>query len=151
MTNLHFPSIWVSTDHDKIEEVAKSWGAKVHRRSPEVSKDSSTSLETIQEFVRLNPGTVRYTLLQDVFTWSLLQCPCLINDEAPTCCAFVDFASTEVDVVCNIQATSPCLHPHHLEEALKMITEQGCDSVFSVVRRHHFRWKEVKKECKSSE
>lgn len=70
MTNLHFPSIWVSTDHDKIEEVAKSWGAKVHRRSPEVSKDSSTSLETIQEFVRLNPGTVRYTLLQDVFTWS---------------------------------------------------------------------------------
>lgn len=48
--------MWVSTDHDKIESVATAWGAKVHRRSPEVSRDSSTSLETIQEFVRLNPG-----------------------------------------------------------------------------------------------
>ncbi|XP_042372319.1 N-acylneuraminate cytidylyltransferase-like, partial [Plectropomus leopardus] len=51
----------------------------------------------------------------------------------------------EVDVICNIQATSPCLHPFHLREALEMITLQGFDSVFSVVRRHHFRWKEVKK------
>lgn len=57
VTNLHFPSVWVSTDHDEIEKVAKSCGAKVHRRSPAVSKDSSTSLETIQEFARLNPGT----------------------------------------------------------------------------------------------
>lgn len=102
-----FDSVWVSTDHDEIEKVAKSWGAKVHRRSPEVSRDASTSLETIQEFARLNPG---------------------------------------VNVICNIQATSPCLHPFHLREALEMITQQGFDSVFSVVRRHHFRWQEVKKE-----
>ncbi|XP_019963453.1 N-acylneuraminate cytidylyltransferase A [Paralichthys olivaceus] len=101
-----FHSVWVSTDHDEIEKVAKSWGAKVHRRSPEVSRDSSTSLETIQEFVRLNP---------------------------------------EVDVICNIQATSPCLHPFHVKEAVEMITLQGYDSVFSVVRRHQFRWQEVKK------
>ncbi|XP_056298282.1 N-acylneuraminate cytidylyltransferase A [Pseudoliparis swirei] len=101
-----FDSVWVSTDHDDIEKVAKSWGAKVHRRSPGVSKDSSTSLETIQEFVRINP---------------------------------------EIGVVCNIQATSPCLHPFHLKEALEMITQQGFDSVFSVVRRHQFRWQEVKK------
>ncbi|XP_060942852.1 N-acylneuraminate cytidylyltransferase-like [Limanda limanda] len=101
-----FHSVWVSTDHDEIEKVAKSWGAKVHRRSPEVSRDTSTSLETIQEFVRLNP---------------------------------------EVDVICNIQATSPCLHPFHVKEALEMITLQGYDSVFSVVRRHQFRWQEVKK------
>ncbi|XP_068611918.1 N-acylneuraminate cytidylyltransferase A [Brachionichthys hirsutus] len=100
-----FDSVWVSTDHDEIERVAKSWGAKVHRRSPEVSKDSSTSLETIQEFVRSNP---------------------------------------EVEVVCNIQATAPCLHPFHVREALEMITLQGFDSVFSVVRRHQFRWQEVK-------
>ncbi|XP_068164353.1 N-acylneuraminate cytidylyltransferase A [Antennarius striatus] len=100
-----FDSVWVSTDHDEIERVAKSWGAKVHRRSPEVSKDSSTSLETIQEFVRFNP---------------------------------------EVDVVCNIQATAPCLHPFHVKEAVEMITLQGFDSVFSVVRRHQFRWQEVK-------
>lgn len=49
-------SVWVSTDHDEIERVAKVWGAKVHRRSPEVSNDYSSSLETIQEFIRLRPG-----------------------------------------------------------------------------------------------
>ncbi|XP_056140920.1 N-acylneuraminate cytidylyltransferase A [Lampris incognitus] len=101
-----FDSVWVSTDHDEIEKVAKAWGAKVHRRSPEVSRDSSSSLEAIQEFVKLNP---------------------------------------EVDVICNIQATSPCLHPFHVKEAVEMITLKGFDSVFSVARRHHFRWQEVKK------
>nr|XP_020479947.1 N-acylneuraminate cytidylyltransferase-like [Monopterus albus] len=101
-----FDSMWVSTDHDEIEKVAKSWGARVHRRSPEFSRDASTSLEAIQEFARLNP---------------------------------------HVDVICHIQATSPCLHPKHVKEALQMILQQGYDSVFSVVRRHHFRWKEVKK------
>ncbi|XP_047241119.1 N-acylneuraminate cytidylyltransferase-like [Girardinichthys multiradiatus] len=100
-----FDSVWVSTDHDEIEKVAKSWGAEVHRRSQEVSRDCSTSLETIQEFLEKHP---------------------------------------DVTVVCNIQATSPCLHPSHLQEALKKITEDGFDSVFSVVRRHQFRWKEVK-------
>ncbi|XP_062374175.1 N-acylneuraminate cytidylyltransferase-like [Sardina pilchardus] len=101
-----FDSIWVSTDHDEIEKVAKAWGAQIHRRSPEVSRDSSSSLETIQEFVRLNPG---------------------------------------VNIICNIQATAPCLHPDHLKKALAKITEEGFESVFSVVRRHHFRWQEVKK------
>ncbi|KAF4079544.1 hypothetical protein AMELA_G00179250 [Ameiurus melas] len=100
-----FDSVWVSTDHDEIERVAKNWGAKVHRRSPEVSQDCSTSLETLQEFSRCHP---------------------------------------EVDVICNIQATSPCLHPHHLKEAVEMMTKQGYESVFSVVRRHHFRWEELK-------
>ncbi|XP_023201813.1 N-acylneuraminate cytidylyltransferase-like isoform X3 [Xiphophorus maculatus] len=110
-----FDSVWVSTDHDEIEKVAKSWGAKVHRRSEEVSRDSSTSLETIQEFLKENP---------------------------------------EVTVVCNIQATSPCLHPSHLKNALKKITEDGYDSIFSVVRRYQLRWKEVKKgsdECTEPE
>ncbi|XP_034532529.1 N-acylneuraminate cytidylyltransferase A [Notolabrus celidotus] len=101
-----FDSVWVSTDHEEIEKVAKAWGAKVHRRSPQVSRDSSSSLETIQEFSRLYP---------------------------------------EVDVICHIQATSPCLHPFHLKGALDLITEQGYDSVFAVVRRHQFRWKEVKR------
>uniref|UniRef100_A0A8C1S9D8 N-acylneuraminate cytidylyltransferase n=1 Tax=Cyprinus carpio TaxID=7962 RepID=A0A8C1S9D8_CYPCA len=102
-----FDSVWVSTDHDEIERVARAWGAQVHRRSPEVSTDSSSSLDTIREFSRLNPG---------------------------------------VDVICNIQATSPCLHPHHLKEAVECITKEGCDSVFSVVRRYPFRWQEVKNE-----
>lgn len=57
------------------------------------------------------------------------------------------FCLAEVDVVCNIQATAPCLHPFHLKEALEMITQHGFDSVFSVVRRHQFRWQEIKKGC----
>ncbi|XP_036432884.1 N-acylneuraminate cytidylyltransferase A isoform X2 [Colossoma macropomum] len=100
-----FDSVWVSTDHDEIEREAKKWGARVHRRSAKVSKDTSTSLETLQEFSRHHP---------------------------------------EVDVICNIQATSPCLHPDHLKEAVEMITKKGYESVFSVVRRYHFRWLEVK-------
>ncbi|XP_056604607.1 N-acylneuraminate cytidylyltransferase A [Triplophysa dalaica] len=104
-----FDSVWVSTDHDEIVKVAEEWGAKVHKRSPEVSKDSSSSLETIQEFTREHP---------------------------------------EFEVVCNIQATSPCLHPKHIKEALELMTEKGFESVFSVVRRHHFRWEEVKNKGK---
>lgn len=102
-----FDSVWVSTDHDEIARVASACGAQVHRRSPEVSKDCSCSLDTIKEFSRLNP---------------------------------------DVDVICNIQATSPCLHPEHLKKAVEYITKERCDSVFSVVRRHNFRWQEVKNE-----
>lgn len=51
-------------------------------------------------------------------------------------------------MVCNIQATAPCLNPFHLKEALEMITRHGFDSVFSVVRRHQFRWQEIKEGCK---
>ncbi|XP_027894057.1 N-acylneuraminate cytidylyltransferase A isoform X3 [Xiphophorus couchianus] len=110
-----FDSVWVSTDHDEIKEVAKSWKVEVHPRSEKVSSDDSTSLETIQEFLEKHP---------------------------------------EVTVVCNIQATSPCLHPFHIKNALKKITEDRYDSVFSVVRRYQFRWKEVKKgsdECTEPE
>ncbi|XP_067860823.1 N-acylneuraminate cytidylyltransferase A [Heptranchias perlo] len=101
-----FDSVWVSTDHDEIEMVAKKYGAQVHRRSPEVSKDSSTSLDTILEFLKYHQ---------------------------------------EIDVVGLIQCTSPCLQPHHLEAVVKMFKEDGYDSVFSVVRHHRFRWKEVSK------
>ncbi|MEQ2193074.1 hypothetical protein XENOCAPTIV_023104, partial [Xenoophorus captivus] len=103
--------VWVSTDDDEIEKVAKSWGAKVHRRSQEVSRDCSSSLEIIKEFLEKHP---------------------------------------EVTVFCNIQATSPCLHPFHLQGALKKMTDKRCDSVFSVVRRHQFRWKEVKEGSESN-
>ncbi|XP_040293642.1 N-acylneuraminate cytidylyltransferase [Bufo bufo] len=99
-----FDSVWVSTDSDEIEKVAKDYGAQVHRRSEEVSKDTSSSLETIQEFLQHHP---------------------------------------EVDIVGNIQATSPCLHPADLIKVVDMIRTHGCDSVFSVVRHHLFRWREV--------
>ncbi|XP_060101899.1 N-acylneuraminate cytidylyltransferase [Heteronotia binoei] len=101
-----FQSVWVSTDHEEIEKVAKQFGAQVHRRSSEVSKDSSTSLDAIVEFLQYHD---------------------------------------EVDIVGNIQATSPCLHPTDLIRVAKMIREDGFDSVFSVVRRHQFRWSEIKK------
>lgn len=53
--------------------------------------------------------------------------------------------SSEVDIVGNIQATSPCLHPSDLIKVANLIQKEGFDSVFSVVRRHQFRWSEVKK------
>ncbi|XP_072097699.1 uncharacterized protein [Mobula birostris] len=48
-----------------------------------------------------------------------------------------------IDVIGNIQCTSPCLLPCHLTEVVKMMKEKEYDSVFSVVRRHQFRWLEV--------
>lgn len=54
-------------------------------------------------------------------------------------------SSSEVDIVGNIQATSPCLHPTDLQKVAEMIREKGYDSVFSVVRRHQFRWSEIQK------
>lgn len=48
--------MWVSTDHDEIENVAKQFGAQVHRRSSETSKDSSTSLDAIIEFLNFHNG-----------------------------------------------------------------------------------------------
>nr|KAF6360211.1 hypothetical protein mMyoMyo1_011163 [Myotis myotis] len=95
-----FQSVPVSTDHDEIENVAKQFGARVHRRSSEVSKVSPTSLDAIVEFLSYH---------------------------------------NEVDMVGNIQATSPCLHPTDLQKVSEMIREEGYDSVFSVVRRHQFR------------
>lgn len=99
-----FDSVWVSTDNDEIEKVALDYGAQVHRRSADVSKDTTSSLETIQEFLQHHP---------------------------------------EVDIVGNIQATSPCLHPSDLTKVVDMIRTQGYDSVFAVVRHHLFRWREV--------
>ncbi|XP_053318970.1 N-acylneuraminate cytidylyltransferase [Spea bombifrons] len=101
-----FDSVWVSTDSDEIEKVAKDFGAQVHRRCADVSKDTTSSLETIQEFLKYHP---------------------------------------EVDIVGNIQATSPCLHPDDLTKVVDMIRKDGFDSVFSVVRHHLFRWRDVSK------
>lgn len=53
-----FQSIWVSTDDDEIAKVAMSWKAQVHLRAKEKAKDSSSSLESVQEFVRCHPGVI---------------------------------------------------------------------------------------------
>ena len=59
-----FDSVWVSTDHDRIAEVALQWGAKVHRRSPEVARDQTSSVESLQEFMFHHPGelSIRFWL-----------------------------------------------------------------------------------------
>ncbi|XP_072418372.1 N-acylneuraminate cytidylyltransferase A isoform X2 [Chiloscyllium punctatum] len=101
-----FDSVWVSTDHDDIEAVARKFGAQVHRRSAEVSRDTTSSLDTILEFLE---------------------------------------SHKEINVVGHLQCTSPCLHPRHLKDVVKMFKEEQYDSIFSVVRHHHFRWKEVSK------
>ncbi|XP_072922210.1 N-acylneuraminate cytidylyltransferase A-like isoform X1 [Hemitrygon akajei] len=103
-----FDSIWVSTDHDEIEKVARKYGAQVHRRSAEVSTDTASSLDTIREFLQHHKDPEMH-----------------------------------IDVIGNIQCTSPCLLPCHLTEVVKMMKEKEYDSVFSVVRRHQFRWLEV--------
>ena len=51
--------------------------------------------------------------------------------------------SPEVDMIGQIQCTAPCLHPWHLTQIGQMMTAEGYDSVFSVSRRHLFRWSEV--------
>nr|XP_033808089.1 N-acylneuraminate cytidylyltransferase [Geotrypetes seraphini] len=102
-----FDSVWVSTDTDEIEAQARSLGSvvQVHRRSPEVSKDTTSSQDTLKEFLQYHP---------------------------------------EVDLVALIQATSPCLHPEDLINVVDMIRKGNFDCVFAVVRRHQFRWQEVK-------
>ncbi|XP_069084646.1 N-acylneuraminate cytidylyltransferase [Pleurodeles waltl] len=99
-----FDSVWVSTDDERIMKVAERFGARVHRRSPEVSKDTTSSFDTIVEFLKYHP---------------------------------------EIDIIGNIQGTSPCLHPKHLKDVIRMFLEEGYESVFSVVRRHQFRWEEL--------
>ncbi|XP_070580999.1 N-acylneuraminate cytidylyltransferase-like [Ptychodera flava] len=48
----------------------------------------------------------------------------------------------EIDVICIIQCTSPLVHPWMLREPVRMMKEDGFDSVFAVTRKHIFRWKE---------
>ncbi|XP_069484549.1 N-acylneuraminate cytidylyltransferase [Ambystoma mexicanum] len=104
-----FDSVWVSTDDERIMKVAERFGAKVHHRSPEVSKDTTSSFDTIVEFLQHHP---------------------------------------EIDIIGNIQGTSPCLHPKHLKDVIRMFLEEGYESVFSVVRRHQFRWEELSDKVK---
>ncbi|XP_019615963.1 PREDICTED: N-acylneuraminate cytidylyltransferase-like [Branchiostoma belcheri] len=46
----------------------------------------------------------------------------------------------EVDIIVHIQATCPCVHPFHVQEGVRMMLQDGKDSVFSVYRRHQLRW-----------
>ncbi|XP_072168067.1 N-acylneuraminate cytidylyltransferase-like [Diadema setosum] len=67
------------------------------------------------------------------------------RDEASSIEAVHEFLNEnqDVDAVALVQCTSPCLHPFHLQRASHMMKNLNYDSVFSVTRRHLFRWKEV--------
>jgi len=54
----------------------------------------------------------------------------------------------EIDAIGLLQATSPCVQPDQLRQAAHMIKEDGYDSVFSVVRKRCFRWKETASSSK---
>lgn len=49
-------SIWVSSDHDDILELAHQNGAQIHRRSAESSSDGASSLDAINEFLDSHSG-----------------------------------------------------------------------------------------------
>ncbi|XP_062522459.1 N-acylneuraminate cytidylyltransferase-like [Corticium candelabrum] len=63
--------IWVSTDHDEIDRVAREAGALIHRRGAEVSKDSSTSVQAILEFLEIQKPNC------DIIVHSQITCPCI--------------------------------------------------------------------------
>ncbi|XP_046440551.1 N-acylneuraminate cytidylyltransferase A-like isoform X2 [Daphnia pulex] len=57
-------SIWVSSDHPDILQLALENGAQVHRRSAETSSDGATSLEAINEFLASHPEVDVVALIQ---------------------------------------------------------------------------------------
>mmetsp|Transcript_39842 Transcript_39842/g.70045 ORF Transcript_39842/g.70045 Transcript_39842/m.70045 type:complete len:245 (-) Transcript_39842:55-789(-) len=50
-----FAEVWVSTDHDKIAEVATASGAKVHRRSPETATNTASTELALIDFADAHP------------------------------------------------------------------------------------------------
>ena len=66
------------------------------------------------------------------------------SDTASTEFAMLEFAEKyEFDNIFLIQATSPLLKSHDLEEGYKLFCEPNTDSVLSVVRQYRFIWNTV--------
>ncbi|NP_001119780.1 cytidine monophospho-N-acetylneuraminic acid synthetase [Strongylocentrotus purpuratus] len=74
-----------------------------------------------------------------------MRSPHTARDQATSIEAMQEFLKEhpEVKFVANVQCTSPCLHPSHLQRTCHMIRNLGYDSVFAVNRRHLFRWTET--------
>lgn len=51
-------SIWVSSDHDDILQLAHENGAQIHRRSAASSTDGASSVDAINEFLDSHSGTL---------------------------------------------------------------------------------------------
>ncbi|CAM1291460.1 CMAS (predicted) [Pycnogonum litorale] len=59
-----FDSIWVSTDNVEIANIAKSVGARIHWRSPEVSTDNCLSITSVMEFLSFHEEVDVVALVQ---------------------------------------------------------------------------------------
>lgn len=63
------------------------------------------------------------------------------SDTASTEMAMLEFAQlTDFDTIVLVQATSPLLTAEDLERGIAVYTEEGTDSVLSVVRQKRFHW-----------
>ena len=154
-----FDSIWVSSDHDQILEVAKETGARTHRRSAETSSDQSSSIAAVLEFLQTHPGAPVYEIfvqLKDNITRAHCHCVTVWIVSVP----FIDRrpltpatgltkwinrlsrSVLEIDVIGLVQCTSPFVEAGDLDEAVRKM-KSGSDSVFSVRRSHALRWKET--------
>jgi N-acylneuraminate cytidylyltransferase len=59
-----FSEIYVSTDHDKIAEVAEACGAKVHRRSVESATNTASTELAMTDFTKAHPDYDILCLIQ---------------------------------------------------------------------------------------
>lgn len=50
-----FDSVWVSTDSDEIEQIARMAGAQVHRRAPETATETASSESAMFDFAAAHP------------------------------------------------------------------------------------------------
>nr|CAI5853591.1 unnamed protein product [Callosobruchus analis] len=57
-------SIWVSTDHSRIAEIAEKENVNVHWRSEESATDTASSLLAVQEFLQNHPEVDKIGLIQ---------------------------------------------------------------------------------------
>lgn len=59
-----FQHIYVSTDHDQIAKEAETNNVSVHRRSEEYSRDNTSSIESVVEFLQHHPEIMQLALIQ---------------------------------------------------------------------------------------
>jgi len=59
-----FAEVWVSTDHDKIAEVAKASGAQVHIRDPATATNTASTESAMVDFANAHPDFDVLCLIQ---------------------------------------------------------------------------------------
>ncbi|XP_075154178.1 CMP-sialic acid synthase [Haematobia irritans] len=69
----NFSAIWVSTDSAKIEQEAVKYGALVYKRISYFAQDSSSSVESLKEFLYNKPFVNRFALFQCTSVFLRLQ------------------------------------------------------------------------------